>query len=103
MPGLTHALIASLVLAAISTAGDFVWANWRVRHLMVYGIIHGVAMFVVAGALAGKPGGRTAAGAVGGLLAGAGGALSFYALRPLAGYSAMFVSWILVWVVPRWR
>lgn len=96
---MTHALIGALVLAAISTAGDFVWANWRVRHLAVYGVIHGVVMFLAAGYILGARDGRGVAGAIGGVIAGVTGALSFYALRPLLGYSAMFLSWIVVWVV----
>jgi hypothetical protein len=92
-------VVAALVLAAISTLGDFVWANWRVRHLAVYGIIHGVVMFVAAGVLLAPDRGRRWLGALGGIGAGAGGALSFYALRPLLGYGAMFASWILVWLV----
>jgi len=96
---LIHALVGALVLAAISTAGDFVWANWRVRHLAVYGVIHGVAMFLVAGYVLGARNGRGLPSAIGGVIAGVAGAASFYALRPLLGYSAMFLSWILVWVV----
>ena len=94
-----HALVGALVLAAISTAGDFVWANWRVRHLAVYGVIHGVVMFAAAGYILGARNGRGTVSALGGVFAGVAGAASFYALRPLLGYSAMFASWILVWVV----
>jgi hypothetical protein len=94
-----HAVVGALVLAAISTAGDFVWANWRVRHLAVYGVIHGVVMFAAAGYMLGARHGRGTISAIGGVIAGAAGAASFYALRPLAGYGAMFASWILVWVV----
>jgi hypothetical protein len=96
---MTQALVGALVLAAISTAGDFVWANWRVRHLAVYGVIHGVVMFLVAGYVLGARNGRGMPSAIGGVIAGIAGAASFYALRPLLGYSAMFLSWILVWVV----
>ena len=92
------AVLSAVVLAAVSTLGDFVWANWRVRHLAVYGVIHGILMFVLAGALI-APARRRGIGALGGVGAGAGGALSFYALRPLLGYGAMFASWILVWLV----
>lgn len=95
----TSAFLGALILAAISTAGDFVWANWRVRHLAVYGVIHGVVMFAAAGYVLGWRNGRGPISAIGGVIAGVAGALSFYALRPILGYSAMFVSWILVWVV----
>lgn len=96
---LASAVVASLALAAISTAGDFVWANWRVRHLAVYGVIHGIVMFLAAGALLGRRRQRVAAGAFCGVAAGAAGALSFYGLAPTLGYSAMFASWLIVWVI----
>ena len=96
---LSYALFAALVLAAISTAGDFVWANWRVRHLAVYGVIHGIVMFLAAGALLGARNQRIARGAICGVAAGAAGALSFYGLAPTLGYSAMFASWLIVWMI----
>lgn len=92
-------LAASLILAALSTAGDFVWANWRVRHLAVYGVIHGIVMFLAAGAILGARRGRTVTGALCGVAAGAAGALSFYGLAPALGYSAMFAAWLIVWVI----
>lgn len=94
-----HPVVAALVLAVISTAGDFVWANFRVRHLMAYGIAHGVLMFLVAGVLVVPDPKQRLFGALGGIAAGGGGALAFYALRPLLGYGGMFASWILVWVI----
>jgi hypothetical protein len=92
-------LSASVFLALLSTAGDFVWANWRVRHLAFYGVIHGIVMFLAAGALLGARRGRVAMGALCGVAAGAAGALSFYGLAPVLGYSAMFVAWLIVWVI----
>ena len=41
---------------------------------------------------------RPAAGAIAGALIGAGGAAGFYLLAPLAGYAAMFLMWIAIWV-----
>jgi hypothetical protein len=97
MHSLWLALGGALLLALLSTAGDFVWANWRVRHLAFYGVIHGVGMFLAAGWFLGWLAGRPVAGAIAGIAAGAAGAGSFYALAPLVGYSAMFVSWVLIW------
>jgi hypothetical protein len=92
------ALVGALTLAAVSTAGDFVWANWRVRHLAFYGVLHGVAIFLAAGCYLGWLVARPGAGAIAGVLAGAAGAGSFYLMRPFIGFSAMFVSWVLIWI-----
>ena len=98
MSHLLHAIVGALALAAVSTLGDFIWANWRVRHLMLYGIVHGMAIFLAVGTVLGVRHGKGTAGAVLGVVAGAAAAASFYVLRPLLGYGAMFASWILVWV-----
>ncbi len=94
------AIAGALAVAAISTLGDFVWANWQVRHLAFYGVLHGMAIFMVIGFVLGVRQGmkRGAVGALLGVIAGALAAGSFYALRPLLGYSAMFASWVLVWI-----
>jgi hypothetical protein len=99
MHGWLAALVGAAVLAALSTTADFVWANWRVRHLAFYGVLHGVAIFLATGWYLGWLAGRPAAGAIAGIIAGAAGAGSFYAMAPFMGYYAMFVSWILVWTV----
>ena len=94
------AIIGALAVAALSTLGDFVWANWQVRHLALYGVLHGMAIFMAIGFILGvrRGMGRAAAGAGLGVIAGALAAGSFYAMRPLLGYSAMFASWMLVWI-----
>jgi hypothetical protein len=94
------AILGALALAALSTLGDFVWANWEVRHLALYGVLHGMALFMAIGCILGMRQGvnRAATGALLGVIAGALAAGSFYAMRPLLGYSAMFASWILVWI-----
>ena len=98
MTGLRAAILASLVMATASTVGDFIWATWITAHRGVYGITHGILLFLIAGLVLGVPAKRPAAGAVAGALVGALGAGSFYLLAPLLGYSAMFVSWIGVWM-----
>jgi hypothetical protein len=98
MQGVVHALFGALAIAAVSTLGDFVWANWQVRHFALYGVVHGVAIFLAVGVFLGTLAGRPLAGALSGVVAGAAAAGSFYVMRPLLGYSAMFASWILVWI-----
>ena len=98
MSGIRAAVVGSLVMAAASTMGDFIWATWIPSHRGVYGITHGILLFLIAGLVLGVPANRPAAGAIAGALVGALGAGSFYLLAPLLGYSAMFVSWIGLWV-----
>ena len=95
---LMSALAGAVLLAALSTLGDFVWANWRVRHLMLYGVLHGMAIFLAIGLFLGGRTGAPLLGGIAGVIAGAAAAGSFYLLRPVMGYSAMFVSWVLVWI-----
>ena len=84
------ALAGAVLLGALMTFGDFVWANWRVRHLMLYGILHGMAIFLAIGLFLGARTGAPLLGGIAGVVAGAAAAGSFYLLRPLMGYSAMF-------------
>jgi hypothetical protein len=92
------ALTGALLLAALSTLGDFVWANWRVRHFMLYGVLHGMAIFLAIGLFLGGRTGAPLLGGIAGVVAGAAAAGSFYLFAPVLGYSAMFLSWILVWI-----
>jgi hypothetical protein len=92
------AIGASLLLAAVSTLGDFVWAHWSVRHRMVYGLVHGAAICLCIGALVGARARRPAAGALVGPVVGVVAAAAFYALAPALGYAAMFPAWMLFWI-----
>jgi hypothetical protein len=97
MTGIRSAVIAAVVMATASTLGDFIWATWITAHRGVYGMTHGILLFVIAGLVLGVPAKRPAAGAIAGALVGVLGAGSFYLLAPLFGYSAMFVSWFGLW------
>jgi len=92
------AVVSALVMAAVSTGGDFIWATWITQHRAIYGLTHGTLLFVVAGLLLGVRANRPGAGALAGALVGAAAAGSFYLLAPRLGYSAMFVSWVGLWV-----
>ena len=96
---LTPALVGSLLLAALSTAADYVWFLDIPQHQVSSGMIHGAALFAVLGAYLGWRKGKLGAGALGGLLSGMLAALSFYALAPIGGYSMMLVSWVLLWIM----
>jgi hypothetical protein len=88
----------AVVLAAVSTLGDFIWANWIAAHRPVYGLTHGSLLFLCLGLYLGSLTRRPSTGAVIGTLIGFSAAGSFYLLRPVAGYSIMFVSWVGAWI-----
>jgi hypothetical protein len=88
----------ALLIAAVSTLGDFIWAGLHLRHRPLYGLSHGTLLFLCIGlylgALAKQPSSGALWGAVIGLIA----AGSFYVLAPVAGYSVMFLVWAFVWL-----
>jgi hypothetical protein len=85
-------------MAAVTTAGDYAWFSFGIRHTPVAGVLHGVILLATLGAFLGAQSRKVALGAAGGLVAGALGALSFYAMWSALGWTAMFVSWALVWI-----
>ena len=93
-----NAIIGAVVIAAVSTLGDFIWAGLHLRHRVVYGLAHGAILFLCMGAFFGSLQHKTRAGAMYGAAIGATAAGSFYVLAPVAGYSVMFFVWAFVWV-----
>lgn len=89
---------SSLAIAALSTLGDFIWATWIPRPYPAYGMTHGTLLFLAIGLVLGVVAHRPGAGAIAGALIGAVGTAGFYLLAPLAGYAAMFLIWIAIWV-----
>ena len=87
-----------MLLAILSTVADYVWFLGIPQHQVTSGAIHGATLFAALGAYLGFRKGKTAAGALGGLLSGLAAALSFYVLAPLGGYNVMLVSWLLLWI-----
>lgn len=85
-------------MAVVTTAGDYAWFAFGIRHTMTAGVIHGVVLLATLGAFLGSQSGRVGAGAAGGLGAGALGALAFYAMAPWLGVGAMFAAWSLMWI-----
>jgi len=98
MTGPVAALVGSLLLAGLSTLGDFLWAHFVSRHRAVLGLAHGTLLLLAAGLYLGALRSRAAAGALAGALVGLLAAASFYALAPFFGYAAMFVSWMALWI-----
>ena len=91
------AIALTIWAAAAMTFGDWVWAVLGLRHRPQYGLAHGTLLCLWIGAFLGFVAGRPIAGAIRGALVGFLAAGSFYALVALVGYSAMFVSWMLLW------
>src|SRR5262249_44854717 len=76
---------------------DYLWANLIPHHVPIYGLLHGTLLFLIVGEYLGALANKAATGALGGSLLGFLAAGSFYVLRPMLGYSAMFVLYFAVW------
>ncbi len=92
----------ALWAAAAMTFGDWFWAAFSLRHLSVYGLVHGLLLCAWIGVFLGRLSGRAAAGAVLGAVVGVLAAASYYAIVPVFGFSAMFVSWVGLWFGLAW-
>jgi len=102
MNGILRALVASLILAGLSTAGDFLWAHFEIKHRMFAGILHGALLCLCLGAVLGYAGGSVKSvllGALGGLGVGVLSASGFYLFRPFIRFYAMIVAWMELWVL----
>jgi hypothetical protein len=100
------AVVASLLLGAVMTAGDFIWAFFSVRHRVYTGIAHGALMCLCIGAVIGFRARRPLPGLMAGPLIGVLAAGAFYALAPTLRWGAMLPAWMLFWicfaVLQRW-
>jgi len=92
------AIAGALLIAAVSTLGDFVWAGLHLRHRVAYGLAHGAILFLCIGAYFGSLEKQTLKGAIYGAAIGLAAAGSLYVLAPVAGYSVMFFVWAFVWI-----
>ena len=92
------ALVAAVLLGALSTLGDFVWAALRLHNRVGYGMIHGAAICMTIGGLVGARVKQPLIGALIGPMIGVVAAGGFYALAPAMGWSAMFLMWMLLWI-----
>jgi len=94
---LLPALFGSLLLAAIATLGDFVWARFHIEHKPLFGLLHGGGLCLAIGLYLGALRGQAIRGAAAGVLIGFTAAASFYLLSMFMGYAAMFPCWMGLW------
>ena len=97
MTSLGQSFLGALLIAALSTLGDFVWAQWIPAHRAVFGLAHGTLLCLGIGLYLGALRRRLGAGALGGAAIGFGAAAGYYLLAPFVGYAAMFVLWMALW------
>jgi hypothetical protein len=95
--GLGAAIAGAVAIAALSTLGDAVWFELRLRHRPLYGLAHGVLLFLAIGLFLGVLRRRPWSGAAGGAAIGLLSAGGYYLLAPFTGPAAMFVIWMLLW------
>jgi len=93
-----EAVIGAVVTAAVSTLGDYLWANVLPHRQPLYWFAHAIVLFVTVGFCLGLPSRKPTAGAAGAAAIGCAATAGFYFLQPLMGYSAMFVLFVALWV-----
>lgn len=94
---LIQAALGALLLGALNTLGDFVWASLGLRHRVVLGLLHGALLFLALGGYLGALRRRALRGALGGAAIGFAAALVFYALARWLRFYAMFPAWMALW------
>jgi len=93
-----HALVSALVLGAVMTFGDWLWAALDIRHTITAGLLHGAAMCFCIGIAIGLHARRPLPGAIAGPVVGVLAAGVFYALAPMLRLMAMFPAWMFFWI-----
>lgn len=93
-----YTVAGAVATAAVSTLGDYLWANVLPHHLPVYWFAHAVVLFSTVGACLGWPSRKALIGAAGAVAIGCLATLGFYLLQPLLGYSAMFLLFVAMWI-----
>ena len=95
---MSAAVAGALLTAAVSTLGDYLWANVIPHRVAAYGLAHGLILFLTVGLCLGLRARKPVAGAIGGAVVGLSSAALFYVIQPLVGYAAaMFVLFFALW------
>ena len=95
---LKFAATGALATAAVSTLGDYLWANVLPHRQPIYWFAHAVVLLLTVGFCLGWPSRKPLRGAIGAALIGCAATAGFYFLQPLMGYSALFVLFVGMWV-----
>ncbi|MEO5820647.1 MAG: hypothetical protein ABIT71_09080 [Vicinamibacteraceae bacterium] len=95
------AIVASIFVAAVATAADWVWASQLLRHKMLYGLVHGAGLCGAMGLALGAAHRRPFTGLAGGLIAGVLAAASYYGFVFIPGFRrwAILASWAVLWIL----
>jgi hypothetical protein len=96
--GIRDLLLGAIVTAAVSTAGDYLWANVLPHRQPIYWFAHAIVLFLAVGFCLGLPSRQPLKGALGAAAIGCAATLGFYFLQPLIGYSALFVLFVVLWL-----
>jgi hypothetical protein len=91
-------VVGALVTAAVSTAGDYLWANVLPHRQPIYWFAHAIVLFLTVGFCLGLPSHKPATGALGAAAIGCLATAGLYFLQPLIGYSALFVLFVALWI-----
>ena len=92
------AVIGAIATAAVSTIGDYLWANGLPHGQPIYWFVHAIVLFTTVGVCLGLPSRKPLLGAVGAVSVGCAATIGFYFLQPLMGYSAMFPLFVGLWL-----
>ncbi len=95
------AVVASVFVAAVATAADWVWASQLLRHKWLYGLVHGAGLCGAMGLALGAAHRRPFGGLAGGLIAGVLAAASYYGFVFIPGFRrwAILASWAVLWIL----
>jgi hypothetical protein len=96
--GVTASITGAAFIAAVSTLGDFIWANWGLQNRPLNGVLHGSLLFLCIGLYLGDLAAKRLTGAISAALIGGLAAGGFYLIRPTVGRSAMFFLWFAAWI-----
>jgi hypothetical protein len=97
---MTSVFFGVLLVALVSTLGDFVWYEFGVRHRVVVGILHGAVLLMAVGGVVGLAARRVGAGLPIGAAAGVGGAVAYYLIDMVTrGSVAMIAAWAVCWLL----
>src|SRR5438552_18426554 len=96
--GMWYAATGAVVTAAVSTLGDYLWANVLPHHRPLYGLAHGTLLFLTVGWCLGIAARRPMIGAAGGAAIGFSAAAGFYLLQAVIGYTGLFVMFVGPWI-----